>query len=275
MAPVKPTRKKNTLTLEQKVKILNQSSNGITGKRLAMEYGVSESAITYIKSQKTTLLSLFSNTYNEGKKKTVHRCEYPEMEENLYQWFLEQRKRNCAVNGSILKAKAKQVFQTVYPDKDSNAFTASKGWFEKFKHRHGMRILKVCGEKLSSDTTSITPFVHRLRAKITEMNLTEAQIYNADESGLYFRLLPDKTYVAAEEKTAPDAKIAKERVSFMLCSNADASHKVRMLVIGKSKNPRCFKGFKNPLDYDSSKAAWMTSSIFQNWFHNSFVKQVR
>lgn len=184
MAPAKPTRKKNTLTLQQKVEILNKLGRGISGKRLAMDYGVAESAISYIKSQKTSLLSSFSNTYNEAKKKTLHRCEYPEMEQKLYQWFLDQRKRNCAVDGSILKAKAKQLFQTVYPEKDSNAFNASKGWFEKFKHRHGMRLLKVCGEKLSSDTTSVTPFIHQFRAKMNEMNLTEAQIYNADESAM-------------------------------------------------------------------------------------------
>lgn len=39
-----------------------------------------------------------------------------------------------------------------------------------------------------------------------------------------------------------------------------------LLVIGKSKNPRCFKGVQRlPVNYDSSQNAWMTSVIFNNW----------
>lgn len=134
--------------------------------------------------------------------------------------------------------------------------------------------MKICGEVLSSDVSAITPFIHRSRAKIAEMELTEMQIYNADESGLCFRMLPDKTYVTASEKTAPGRITAKERITILLCANADGSHKVTPLVIGKAKKPRCFAGFNNPLKYTNSKSAWMTSQIFNDWFHNSFVKEV-
>lgn len=138
------------------------------------------------------------------------------------------------------------------------------------------RYLKICGEILSSDTSEITPFIHKLRSTINEMNITDVQLYNADESGLFFRLLPDKTFVAASEKTSPGRKTSKERITFLLCANADGSHKLNPLVIGKSAKPRCFnqKGFKNLLEYASSKKAWMNSQLFYNWFHNSFVKQV-
>lgn len=109
---------------------------------------------------------------------------------------------------------------------------------------------------------------------MNEMGITEQQMYNADESALYYRLLPKKTFVAANEKGAPGSKTAKERLTFMLCANADGSHKLKTLVIGKSKNPRCFKGFNNPLLYSSSKSAWMTRHIFKEWFHKDFVKEV-
>lgn len=50
MADIK--RKKKTLSLEQKVEILRKLENGVKANRLAMEYEVSESAITYIKKIK-------------------------------------------------------------------------------------------------------------------------------------------------------------------------------------------------------------------------------
>ena len=175
----------------------------------------------------------------------------------------------------MIKAKAKDIFRKVYPEKDESAFVASNGWFERFKRRHGIRFLTISGEKLSADLSSITPYIHRLRGKMQEMNITENQLYNADESGLYYRLLPAKTFAAANEKNAPGRKTAKERLTFMLCANADGSHKLKTLVIGKSKNPRCFKGFNNPLLYSNSKNAWMTRHIFKDWFYNDFVKEVR
>ncbi|XP_054729099.1 jerky protein homolog-like [Anastrepha obliqua] len=114
----------------------------------------------------------------------------------------------------------------------------------------------------------------RFRAKFDEMGLMESQIYNVDETGLFYRCLPDKTYVSLFEKTAPGYKIQKERISVLLGVNADGSHKLMPLVIGKAKNPRSFQGFNNPLHYNFSKNAWMTSRIFHDWFLKIFIHEV-
>ncbi|GBN81767.1 Tigger transposable element-derived protein 4 [Araneus ventricosus] len=42
--------------------------------------------------------------------------------------------------------------------------------------------------------------------------------------------------------------------------------KLKPLVIGRSKNPRCFKGAKSlDVDYDFNKKSWMTSEICEKW----------
>jgi len=42
--------------------------------------------------------------------------------------------------------------------------------------------------------------------------------------------------------------------------------KKKLLVVGKSKRPRCFKGVKAlPVDYIANKNAWMTQEIFSQW----------
>ncbi|XP_018793737.1 PREDICTED: jerky protein homolog-like, partial [Bactrocera latifrons] len=73
----------------------------------------------------------------------------------------------------------------------------------------------------------------------------------------------------------PGRKIAKDRITFMLCANVDGSHKLKPLIIGKSANPRCLKGFENPLEYANSQKSWINSELFFRWFHHSFIKQVR
>ena len=52
-------------------------------------------------------------------------------------------------------------------------------------------------------------------------------------------------------------------------ANADGSEKLPLLVIGKSKKPRCFENVNSlPVVYDASKKAWMNSTIFTSWCVN-------
>ena len=60
--------------------------------------------------------------------------------------------------------------------------------------RQGMRQLSVQGEKLSADSTTPDPFKQTLTGYIEAERLTLDQVYNCDETGLYFRLLPRKTF---------------------------------------------------------------------------------
>ncbi|KAJ8965737.1 hypothetical protein NQ317_003866 [Molorchus minor] len=69
-------------------------------------------------------------------------------------------------------------------------------------NRHGLHALKVCGEKLSNDQSAVDPFVTAFAEKKT-INLGSTQIYNADESALYWKMLPEKTLVWSHVKTAP------------------------------------------------------------------------
>jgi DDE superfamily endonuclease len=54
----------------------------------------------------------------------------------------------------------------------------------------------------------------------------------------------------------------------LLCSNSTGSHKLRPLVIGTSKKPRCFNGInisQLPVIYKNNKKAWMRSDIWEQW----------
>ena len=73
-------------------------------------------------------------------------------------------------------------------------------------------------------------------------------------------------------------KKPKERVTSMACSNATGTHKLPLMVIGKSRNPRCFKHIDRsalPVTYYSQKSAWVDSEIFMDWFHQHFVPAVK
>lgn len=91
-------------------------------------------------------------------------------------------------------------------------------------------------------------------------------IYNADETPLYYLALPDRTLVGRKEQPF-GSKVSRNRLTVLLAGNA-AGGKLPPLVVGKYANPRCFRGLHTsclPCKYASSKNAWMTKLIFEEW----------
>ncbi len=91
-------------------------------------------------------------------------------------------------------------------------------------------------------------------------------IFNADECGLFFKALPNRSLVIKGDK-CKSGKQSKVRVSILLAASA-TGEKLKPFVIGKSMKPRCFKNIKTkdlPVTYTANKKAWMTSKLFEDW----------
>lgn len=258
------------LPLHVKAKIIEELSRGCSVTSVAKKYNIAKSTVCSIKNKKLKINDRVANALKPTTQCTLKTGEFPKLERKLYQWFISQRERNVPISGEIIKQKALDLKTKLKITK----FNASSGWLQRFKKRYGIRFLKITGEKLSAQPESVDPFLKKLLDTIQEFGLNEQQIYNADETGLYWQLLPDKTYVSIKEKTAPGMKTAKQRITFLGCTNASGLHKLKPLVIGRAKNPRCFKNFYNPLIYTHTKNAWMTADIFRNWFFQHFVPEV-
>lgn len=89
-------------------------------------------------------------------------------------------------------------------------------------------------------------------------------IYNADEFGLFYQALPNKTLHLKSEKCV-GGRHSKTRLTGMAAANA-AGEKLPMFVIGKSTRPRYFAGFRKlPADKDRKKKSWMDCILFEEW----------
>lgn len=98
-------------------------------------------------------------------------------------------------------------------------------------------------------------------------NFCADDIYNADETGLYYRATPDGS-LCYKHIELSGYKKAMDRITVLCCANMSGTDKRKLLVIGKSAKPRCFKGIRIenlPLEYHANKNAWMTSEIFRKW----------
>ena len=135
------------------------------------------------------------------------------------------------------------------------------------------------GEKRSADAEGAASFPAKLVKIMQDNSLCAEQIYNADETGLFFKMLPDRTLAMKNDaRKAEGYKLAKDRTTVLFCVNKTGTHKLKPLCIGKYAKPRCFHHVNletMPLAYTASGNAWMTAAIFTEWFQKSFIPNVR
>ena len=276
---VKTKRKRVVLSIEDKLEIIKLIDKSVSYTIICEQYGIGRSTVGDIKKNRAKIISFKKNLVEMGctskKAKVMKLSTNDELDKAVYVWFKQKRMEGVPVSGPMLCEKAVQLNLLLGGE---STFVASPGWKWRFCRRHGIRNLSIHGEKLSSDKKAADEFVSSFSKFVKDQNFSLDQVFNCDETGLYFRLLPEQTLAASFEKSAEGRKKSKDRVTINACSNASGTIKLPLHLIGKAKRPRCFKGVNMNLlrvKYSGQKNAWMDSGLFHEWFHDCFVPYVR
>lgn len=137
------------------------------------------------------------------------------------------------LSGPILKSKAEEIAQKLgKPD-----FVASDGWLSHWKGRKHRKFKRAHGEKSSADTEEAEEWISTVLSQLLHQYQPE-DIYNADETGVYYRATPDGSLRYSFEQLSGSKK-TMDRVTVLFCANMSGSDKLKLLVIGNSKKPRC------------------------------------
>ena len=89
----------------------------------------------------------------------------------------------------------------------------SNGWVWRFKQRNGLKKVKFSGEANSAPIESLPAERARLRAILARYD--KEDIYNADETGLFFRMEPNQTLstgAIAGRKMVRNLSFLKKRI---------------------------------------------------------------
>jgi hypothetical protein len=149
---------------------------------------------------------------------------------------------------------------------NTDYFSASSGLLSRFKDRHGQNFKKLAGESTEVSVKSTDAWLQSLPSLLEGYEPRDA--YNADKTGLFFNVLPDRT-LAYKGETCHGGKHSKDRLTVLLCVNSDGSEKQVLIVIGKSSKPKSFKDVKKlPIKYHANGKAWMTTEIFCSFFNS-------
>jgi hypothetical protein len=193
------------------------------------------------------------------------------METLLIVWIENQVSRRIPLSKMVIQAKAKDLFDYIksnvaeFCDCQDESFQTSNGWFEKFKIRANIHSIHLKGEAASADIVAAEKYIEELRAIDREGGYDKKQILNGDETGLFWKCLPNKTFLSRMESSAPKKKICKDRLTLLLGGNSNGDFKFKPLLIYQSENPRALKGCsKNllPVHWRSNNKAWMTAAMF-------------
>ena len=120
--------------------------------------------------------------------------------------------------------------------------------------------MKICGESGEVQGETVDSWKEQL-PQIVQGYLKD-NIWNMDETGLFFCALPDRGF-AQKSRSCKGGKKSKQRVTIALFVSA-SGHKEKPVFIWKSENPRCLHGFDKfclPVSYYNQSKAWMSGEI--------------
>ena len=146
---------------------------------------------------------------------------FTEVEDKLYLW-IDSVEQNLSVPPFLAILKAKKIAEELLIW--HNDFKASWQWFCRFRERRGIQQLFLHGEgaEVDRENLDLVAALDKLYAIISKYDLEN--VYNMDESGLFFRLLLKYTLLMPFEDVSSTRgkKKDKERVSLVVCANATA-----------------------------------------------------
>lgn len=248
-------------TLKEKVEILREVDAGKISKlEIAKKHSIPKSTLsTYIKN-KGAIEDAYATEAFASSRKRLRPAKHPELEQAVVTWIREMRSQDIPLSGPMVMAKAADYALRLNIDD----FSASEGWLHRFRDRHDIVFRILSGE--SKDVNSETCATWQNGALQEYLNAySPCDIFNADETALFYKLLPSKTLTYKGDSCA-GGKRSKERVTVMVAANMTGTEKLPLFVIGKSLKPRCFKNIRTlPAEYTANRKAWMTREIFKQW----------
>lgn len=185
-------------------------------------------------------------------QKRIRQVKYPLLDNELFA-FYTRHDGTSILSDDVLREKPRQIRDTMGITEEQIGL--SNGWLEKFKTR-GIMSHVLHGESDSFNKSSL----HTDRLELQELlsHYSPDDIFNVDETALFYRLPPNRTLATIKRN---GRKLCKDRLTIGFCCNLSGSENIDPLVIGKSAKPRCFKGAnmdKKKIMYYSNKKAWRT-----------------
>uniref|UniRef100_A0A8C3FG12 HTH CENPB-type domain-containing protein n=1 Tax=Chrysemys picta bellii TaxID=8478 RepID=A0A8C3FG12_CHRPI len=135
----------------------------------------------YLQKQKNQILNFFAKSDSKKRmsvRKTLTEGKSSDLDSALIHWFMLHRNDSVSISGEMMMAQHECDY--------------SQGWLQKFKNRPGISLHCVCDEKRSADMEAAANYADEFAQLVANEKLSPEQVYNADETALYWHCTPKK-----------------------------------------------------------------------------------
>ena len=162
----------------------------------------------------------------------------------------------------MLKTVAEEMSQKKDPQSD---WKCSSGWLSHWKERHNVSYRSVCGENASVNQEVCTDWKENVLQPLLE-KYSPDNVFNTDETGLYWCLLPDKTHSVVGEKCT-GGKSFDEYIVYneevQCCPMPTADNILESLTNDKDDNDEDNHGEELPsITYQQAQQAFLTIQAY-------------
>ena len=205
---------RHDLSLQEKMDLLKERERGLSYRELGDKFQLSIGAVSNILKRKCEYENDYHSNQNKKVKRKVKGDLSQSINDNVYEWFTAQRSKNIPISGPILQEYARKVAMDL--DDSSDKFKASNGWLDRFRTRYNIQFRAISGESRSVDQSIADAWGVRLSTIIEHYDPVD--VFNCDETGLLYKLMPDRSLVI-DKSDCRGGKKSKERYTVLLCAN--------------------------------------------------------
>ncbi|NXW24782.1 TIGD3 protein, partial [Circaetus pectoralis] len=223
----------------------------VSQSELAKRFGVSQPQICRIIKNKERILSEWHRN-GDPERKRKREGKDVALEAALLRWVEGARATDLPVSGPLLQLKAKHLAEALgRPDPEPGG-----GWLARFEARHNLSFKKPPVEKGDAEQPTADHWAGAVLPGLLR-SYALSEIYACGEMGV---LLPASSPSKGES--------AGNRLTLLLCANADGSEKAPLRVVGEIPRPPCLRGVnlgQMPWSYRAGSLAGMTAPLFAEW----------
>ena len=277
---IKMRKKRTEVPALIKVQIGEALKRGIPVGKLARDFNVDTKTVYRCGQALEASREAVAN--GKGTRTRNRGGNFDKIDAKVLEMILRFRQAGYAVSKRAIEMMGKKVYGKMVEsgEMEKDIFTASAGWAMNLIRRNGLKVRRLHGEAADAKVIAheCENAIRTLQQELRSYDLSN--IYNMDETGLFFRCLPKQSYVlpCEDTKTTRGGKnmSAKDRITLLVCTNA-AGDRCPLTIIGTSATPACFRVRNVPkhITYLQQDRAWSDSRTMSQWFHFHFLPFVR
>lgn len=210
--------KLKSLTIQEKIRLINLVDSGKAVKDVAEENGVNRNTLFYILKNKDKIRHSLNANPAISSFKRIKQTKCPELEQRVLEYMYRSRDNNKKLSGSIIKTVALEIAAELLVEN----FGASNGWLFSFFKRHNITI--------SDFNKGIDPYendarYHRanttvaLTEEVHETDLCEPKHEEIETSG--YAILDNSGTFEVEEMNEPEIEDPIWKSWCRMCGNCE------------------------------------------------------